>query len=263
MVNDLAGLVSLVQIGVLEFHVWGARADRLDRPDLIVFDIDPDPAVPWARVVETAVALRVFLEELDLAAFARTTGGKGAHVVVPLVRRATWDEVRDFSQGTAKHLVRLAPGSVHCGDVEGAAQGEDLHRLGAQHARGDRGRFVLDARAPGCARGAAARLGRARIALLPAARERARGSAADRGCRIRGNTSRRRGARSRGPHSIASQSEPTSASPPGKVAENCAIEPSTGLGGTARPMPDRMAQFVLRRIVCATRCEEVRQGGIS
>jgi bifunctional non-homologous end joining protein LigD len=59
--------------------------------------------------VETAVALRVFLEELDLAAFARTTGGKGAHVVVPLVRRATWDEVRDFSQGTAKHLVRLAP----------------------------------------------------------------------------------------------------------------------------------------------------------
>jgi bifunctional non-homologous end joining protein LigD len=109
MVNDLAALVSLVQIGVLEFHVWGARADRLDRPDLCVFDIDPDTAVPWARVVETAVALRIFLEDLGLAAFARVTGGKGVHVVVPLVRRATWDEVRDFSQGTAKHLVRLAP----------------------------------------------------------------------------------------------------------------------------------------------------------
>jgi bifunctional non-homologous end joining protein LigD len=109
MVNDLAALVSLVQIGVLEFHVWGARADRLDRPDLCVLDIDPDSAVPWARVVETAVALRVFLEDQGLAAFARVTGGKGVHVVVPLVRRATWDEVRDFSQGVARHLVRLAP----------------------------------------------------------------------------------------------------------------------------------------------------------
>src|SRR6185503_7748347 len=109
MVNDLAALVSLVQIGVLEFHVWGARADRLDRPDLCIFDLDPDPSVPWPRVVETAVALRAFVEELGLVAFARVTGGKGVHVVVPLVRRAGWDEVRDFAQGVAQHLVRLAP----------------------------------------------------------------------------------------------------------------------------------------------------------
>ena len=144
MVNDLAALVSLVQIGVLEFHVWGARADRLDRPDSVVFDIDPDAAVPWARVVETAVALRGLPRgRSDLAAFARVTGGKGVHVVVPLVRRASWDEVRDFSQGVAQHLVRLAPDRVHRGDVEGAAQGEDLHRLGAQHARGDGDRLLL------------------------------------------------------------------------------------------------------------------------
>ena len=109
MVNDLAALVSLVQIGVLEFHVWGARADRLDRPDLCIFDLDPDPAVPWPRVVETAVALRVFVEELGLVAFARVTGGKGVHVVVPLVRRVGWDDVRDFAHGVAQHLVRLAP----------------------------------------------------------------------------------------------------------------------------------------------------------
>ncbi|MGH7337227.1 MAG: DNA ligase D, partial [Myxococcota bacterium] len=109
IVNDLAALVSLVQIGVLELHVWGARADRLDRPDLCVFDIDPDPAVTWPRVVETAVALRVLLEDLGLAAFARVTGGKGVHVVVPLVRRAGWDDVRDFAQGVAQRLVRLAP----------------------------------------------------------------------------------------------------------------------------------------------------------
>ena len=109
MVNDLAGLVSLVQIGALELHVWGARADRLDRPDLVVFDIDPDSAVPWSRVVETATALRAYLAELELTAFTRTTGGKGVHVVVPLVRRASWDEVRGFSKAVAQRFVRLAP----------------------------------------------------------------------------------------------------------------------------------------------------------
>jgi bifunctional non-homologous end joining protein LigD len=109
MVTDLASLVSLVQIGALELHVWGARADRLDRPDLVVFDLDPDPAVPFARVVETARVLRAYLAELGLVAFARATGGKGVHVVVPIVRRSSWDEVRDFSKGVAEELVRLAP----------------------------------------------------------------------------------------------------------------------------------------------------------
>ena len=109
MVNDLASLVSLVQIGVLELHVWGARADRLDRPDLVVFDLDPDPSVPWTRVRETAVALREYLGELGLGTFARVTGGKGVHVVVPLERRSTWDEVRGFARGVALDLVRAAP----------------------------------------------------------------------------------------------------------------------------------------------------------
>jgi bifunctional non-homologous end joining protein LigD len=110
MVTDLTSLVSLVQIGALELHVWGARADRLERPDIVVFDIDPDTAVEFARVVETALVLRTYLSELGLAAFARVTGGKGVHVVAPLVRRATWDDVRDFSKGVAEELVRLAPG---------------------------------------------------------------------------------------------------------------------------------------------------------
>jgi bifunctional non-homologous end joining protein LigD len=109
MVTDLASLVSLVQIGALELHVWGARADKLDRPDLVVFDLDPDPAVPWKRVTETAVALRAHLGDLGLVAFARVTGGKGIHVVVPIVRRSSWDDVRDFSKGIALELARLAP----------------------------------------------------------------------------------------------------------------------------------------------------------
>jgi len=109
MVSDLASLISLVQVGVLELHVWGARADRLERPDLIVFDLDPAPDVPWGRVRDTALALRDTLAELGLAAFGRVTGGKGLHVVVPLERRSTWDDVRTFSRGLALSLVRAAP----------------------------------------------------------------------------------------------------------------------------------------------------------
>lgn len=109
MVTDLASLVSLAQIGVLEFHVWGARADRLDRPDLLVFDLDPDPSVPWRRVADTAQVLRALCAELALVPFLRTTGGKGLHVVVPLVRRASWDEVKRFTHAIARLLVEEAP----------------------------------------------------------------------------------------------------------------------------------------------------------
>ena len=88
-VDDLAGLVTLVQLGVLEIHPWGSRADRLDRPDRIVFDIDPAEDVGWPDVLATARVLRERLEALGLASFARTTGGKGLHVVVPIERRST------------------------------------------------------------------------------------------------------------------------------------------------------------------------------
>jgi bifunctional non-homologous end joining protein LigD len=109
MVTDLASLIALVQIAVLEFHVWGARADKLDRPDLLVFDLDPDPSVPWRRVADTARVLRALLEELGLVAFVRSTGGKGLHVVSPLVRRSTWEEVKGFAHALALQLVRQAP----------------------------------------------------------------------------------------------------------------------------------------------------------
>ena len=109
MVRDLGDVVSLVQMGVIEFHVWGARADQIERPDLLVFDLDPDPSVPWRRVADTAKLLRVFLQELELVAFLRTTGGKGLHVVVPLLRRSTWADVKSFTRGVALRLVREAP----------------------------------------------------------------------------------------------------------------------------------------------------------
>jgi bifunctional non-homologous end joining protein LigD len=109
MVKDLASLIALVQVGVLEFHVWGARADRLDRPDLLIFDLDPDPAVPWSQLAGTAQLLRGVLEELGLVPFVRSSGGKGLHLVTPIERRSEWDEVKGFAEDVALLLVRAAP----------------------------------------------------------------------------------------------------------------------------------------------------------
>jgi bifunctional non-homologous end joining protein LigD len=107
--ENLQGLIGLVQRGVVEFHTWGASLPRADRPDRITLDLDPDAGLPWARVVEAAQLTRALLEELGLTAFLKTTGGKGLHLVVPLQRRHGWEEVKSFAQAAASHLARLAP----------------------------------------------------------------------------------------------------------------------------------------------------------
>jgi bifunctional non-homologous end joining protein LigD len=107
--DSLPAVIGLVQMGVLELHTWGAKRDGLDRPDRIIMDLDPDPTVPWKFVIEAAQLVRTLMNELDLTCFVKTTGGKGLHVVLPLQRVHTWDEVKAFSKGLADHLVRLIP----------------------------------------------------------------------------------------------------------------------------------------------------------
>lgn len=110
-VNSLPGLVALVQLGVLELHTWGARRDRVERPDRIVLDLDPDPSVPWERVVNAAFELREALSILELESFVKTTGGKGLHVVVPFRRGPDWDQVKAFSRGVAEVVAGASPGA--------------------------------------------------------------------------------------------------------------------------------------------------------
>jgi bifunctional non-homologous end joining protein LigD len=109
MADSLGALAGLVQMGVLELHTWGAKRDKLERPDRMILDLDPDPAVEWPSVIEGAQLLRTLLGELNLASFVKTTGGKGLHIVVPLQRVHTWDEVKTFSKAVAEHLVRMIP----------------------------------------------------------------------------------------------------------------------------------------------------------
>jgi bifunctional non-homologous end joining protein LigD len=109
LVEDTAGLISLAQIGALEIHVWGCRADKLEQPDRLIFDLDPGPHLPWGNVVQSAHQVRQFLQELGLESFVKTTGGKGLHLVVPIQRRHGWEEVKTFCKQVADLIVRADP----------------------------------------------------------------------------------------------------------------------------------------------------------
>lgn len=108
-VEDGAGLVSAVQMGTLEFHTWWSRIDDLERPDRLVFDLDPDEGLGFARVKEAAVELRDRLGDLGLRSLPLVTGGKGVHVVAPLQRRRRGDDVKAFAEGLARRVVADTP----------------------------------------------------------------------------------------------------------------------------------------------------------
>jgi bifunctional non-homologous end joining protein LigD len=108
-IRDLGGVVSLVQMGVLEIHPWGSRVDQIERPDRLIFDLDPDPALPWSAIVTAAERVRERLKEAGLTSFVRTTGGKGLHVVAPVERRLDWELVKPFTKAIADSLVRDEP----------------------------------------------------------------------------------------------------------------------------------------------------------
>lgn len=115
VVDDVRGLVALAQMNVLEIHPWNARTDDLERPDRIVFDLDPGPEVPWSDVVDAAKHIRDVLETLDFESFVKTTGGKGLHVILPLAPAASWDDTLEFSRTIAQGLARFEPGRFSAG----------------------------------------------------------------------------------------------------------------------------------------------------
>ncbi|MFC1459727.1 non-homologous end-joining DNA ligase [Microvirga arabica] len=108
-VTDIQGVIALVQSGVLEMHVWGATLADLERPDRLIFDLDPGEGVDWPRVIEGALAVRERLKALGLESFVKTTGGKGLHVVVPLKPKAPWKEALAFSRGIAEAMAADEP----------------------------------------------------------------------------------------------------------------------------------------------------------
>jgi bifunctional non-homologous end joining protein LigD len=108
-INDLTGLISLVQSGVVEIHAWSSSIDQIERPDRIVFDLDPGEDVPWSAVIEGALEVRRRLADLGLKSFVKTSGSRGLHVVVPIEPRSDWDEVKAFTGAIAAAMAKAQP----------------------------------------------------------------------------------------------------------------------------------------------------------
>ena len=108
-IESEAALVGAAQMGTIELHTWNAVAANIEKPDRMVFDLDPDPALGWKRMIEAAQLTRALLEELGLESFCKTSGGKGLHVVVPIAKQLGWDDVKAFSQAVAQHMATALP----------------------------------------------------------------------------------------------------------------------------------------------------------
>ncbi|HET9316934.1 MAG TPA: DNA ligase D, partial [Vicinamibacteria bacterium] len=110
-VDSVPGLVALAQAGILEIHPWNSRVAHLEQPDQVIFDLDPDLALPFSRVAAGARRVRALLAEMGLESFVKTTGGKGLHVCVPLVPERGWEELEEFTRAVAMRLAREEPES--------------------------------------------------------------------------------------------------------------------------------------------------------
>lgn len=108
-IRDLDGLLHLVQINALELHAWGTHVDHVDNPDLIVFDLDPDPTVSWKDVKTAALQLKKLLDQLKLKNFLKVSGNKGLHIHVPVDPIYTWDEIKNFAKSVCDHMVANEP----------------------------------------------------------------------------------------------------------------------------------------------------------
>jgi bifunctional non-homologous end joining protein LigD len=142
-VRDIEGLLSLVQMSVLEIHPWGAKRDNVEKPDRLTFDLDPGPDVAWPRVVEAAFAVRELLtSEYGLESFVKTTGGKGLHVVVPIFpRRHDWEEAKRFCRHVAQQIAQSDPKSY----TVNMAKAQRAGRIFVDYLRNDRGATAVAA----------------------------------------------------------------------------------------------------------------------
>jgi bifunctional non-homologous end joining protein LigD len=149
-IADLGGLVALVQMGVLEVHPWGATVDHLEEPDRLILDLDPDPELPWPAVTSAALELKALLDGVGLACFAKLTGGKGLHVVVPLRPEGGWESLKSIARAIAERLAARRPALY----TTGAAKEKRAGRIFIDYLRNARGQTAVAPYSPRARNGA-------------------------------------------------------------------------------------------------------------
>ncbi|WP_028203792.1 DNA ligase D [Paraburkholderia nodosa] len=107
--DSTEALVGAAQMDTIELHTWNALAASIEKPDRIVFDLDPDPSLAWERMLEAAQLTRELLDALGLRAWCKTSGGRGLHLVVPLTRHTGWAEAKDFARAVASYMAATLP----------------------------------------------------------------------------------------------------------------------------------------------------------
>ncbi|MEO7055546.1 MAG: DNA ligase D, partial [Caldimonas sp.] len=108
-IDSADALLSAAQMNTIEFHTWNSTARKIERPDRVIFELDPGEGVTWAHIQEAAILTRAMLTELGLECWLKTSGGKGLHVVAPLAPRLGYDVVKGFSQAVVQHLAKTIP----------------------------------------------------------------------------------------------------------------------------------------------------------
>lgn len=103
------GLLALAQMGTLEIHPWGSSINNIEKPDTIIFDLDPAPDLAWSKVVDAALLIKDYLKQLKLKSFVKTTGGKGLHVVIPIKPKYDWDTVKEYTHAFVLFVASQSP----------------------------------------------------------------------------------------------------------------------------------------------------------
>jgi bifunctional non-homologous end joining protein LigD len=134
-VEDVAGILACVQMGTIEFHGWGSRVEQIEKPDRMIFDLDPDVGLDFADVRKAAKEIRALLSDIGLTSFPMLSGGKGIHVVVPLRAEAEWPAVKDFSHRFAEAMAQAEPDRF----VATMAKAKRVGRIFIDYLRNQRG----------------------------------------------------------------------------------------------------------------------------
>ena len=172
-IDGIEGLLSLVQGNVLEIHPWGSSLSDLERPDRLIFDLDPGEEVHWSAVIEAALEVRArLLSGFKLQSFVKTTGGKGLHVVVPVIPSMEWERAKALCEGVARAMAADSPDRYVAHMAKGARKG----KVFVDYLRNGRGATAVAAYStrarPGAAVSTPLQLGRAhgshQIGSLPA-----------------------------------------------------------------------------------------------
>ena len=137
--EDISALIAGVQMGTLEFHIWGSRIKDIEKPDRLVFDLDPDEGLGFGDVRDAAFDLRDRLEKIGLKTVPLVTGGKGVHVIAPIAPRVEWPDVKEFAKGFAKKLEDEAPDRY----VANMSKAKRKGRIFVDYLRNERGSTAI------------------------------------------------------------------------------------------------------------------------